>query len=548
MPQIPTAAPVQNTPYGMINPSEAGAPGAAIARAGQQGERLAQFGLQVAETVQKHEDQLKTLQFQTGFRADLHSLAQQLKMDPDDDGMLERYQVKADELRKKYEDTYSSNQRIWPYLNEHLEQRTQEFNDAVLARQFDIRKIKAATTAGVNAKDAVEDAVMEQDPIKRRAIIAQAQLENMALASTGLISPERAEQLNNKMPLQVEWEEVKRGTTSDDPLIVQAMIARLKSPGSFPKILENDPKEIPIQLESAEKRLDALKKLKEKKDDEVINGAAYGKLQDKFSDPQTGILDATAAMALTNSKQWQIDNGYQDDKGTVSVERLGKLRTAIRGMEATQTEAIKQAHDKETKELGNLFVKEKYNEILNRLGPNSLQTGTEERTWKNEINAAIKSKTDIQKEARATRAAAAIITANEMIRHGDDPIKINRYISANADMDKTDKEQYINKLEAKMGKEVEEGRKLGYADIKDIIIPPARSMSLEALIQTPQQTRQIKEAQMALDSWIDRQYKDNKPMSRNDIRIQAQQFASEYSSSTKERVQQLMDSMNKAKK
>ena len=122
-------------------------------------------------------------------------------------------------------------------------------------------------------------------------------------------------------------------------------------------------------------------------------------------------------------------------------------------------------------------------------------------------------------------------------------IAIRNHIITTPGLGKENKEQYINKLETKLGKEIEDGRREGYGDIKNIIFPPAKGLSIESLIQTPQQTYAIMAAQMALDSWINTEVKANRSPLKNEIRRKAQQLAQDYQVKFKDKIQYLEKEM-----
>ena len=113
-------------------------------------------------------------------------------------------------------------------------------------------------------------------------------------------------------------------------------------------------------------------------------------------------------------------------------------------------------------------------------------TGDEKKTWGKDIMAAATKPIVINPVAQA----AEIIMINRKIRDKEDPQEVRKYIVLSQNLNKEDKEQYINKLETKLSVEIADGRRLGYRDIEDIIFPPSQGMigKIEDMLKTPLQT------------------------------------------------------------
>jgi hypothetical protein len=205
-------------------------------------------------------------------------------------------------------------------------------------------------------------------------------------------------------------------------------------------------------------------------------------------------------------------------------------------------EQKKTNHDNDEKEIGNLFMKGEYSKAYTiALGSNNLG-GDEKKTWANAIDIASKAE---KEKIDPNIETAEIVMINDLIAKNVDPRVIRNSVIITPRLSGANKEQYLAKLETKLTTEIADGKRQGYADIKDIIFPPARGLSIEGLIQTPQQTTAIMKAQMTLDEWIDRQIKLEKYPTRNEIRNKAFELANSYNPSITSRIEFLEE---KAKK
>jgi len=144
--------------------------------------------------------------------------------------------------------------------------------------------------------------------------------------------------------------------------------------------------------------------------------------------------------------------------------------------------------------------------------------GDELKTWSNAVKNAKKEEIFIDPAENA----AEIVIINRQISEGDDPKLIRNRIIQSTKLGKEDKEQYLNKLETKLGREVEDAVKWGSKWIESSIIPKRSQMS--KLIQAPIETRQTMLAQDALYDWV----RSQKSPSIDDIKKKAMELAIQY--------------------
>lgn len=538
MPEIPTAGPIQETQYEPMSPAAARAPFAELERAGERGEQLAERGIQNAESIQRAQDHVATLKFENQFNGDLYDLANSHKLDNEYETMGDRIQKETEALRKKYEEHYQNNPRIWPAIQNHIDNRLLEFKDVMTDKMIGLMKQDNLMELYKSRDEAHQQIAQTDDPTRKEIIKNEFFGKVYSSQIANLLDAKQSFDLVDKFDVQNEETEIVNAVNSDDPKVLDAIAKRLGTPGAFPNMEADNPKAKSDYKYRAEQRLEAILNKSEKEMDSKAVNSAIGALEMTWGDDLQG-----AHINLSN-KSFREKYNLLDENGNPNKKRIEQVKTYLNGLQSRKEETEKIAHDQEEKQIGDLFRKGDYKGVIQALGnENSHISGDENRVWVNAINDRVKAAKDEQKSIKA---AAAIVEANDMIARGiKTPAEIRAAIIQNPFLEKEDKEQYINKLETKIDSEIEEGRKLGYSDIKDIIIPPARSLSIEALIQTPSQTRAIKMAQMALDSWIDRQIKDGKQFTRNEVRIQAQQLAEEYAPKAKDKIDELTEEMRK---
>jgi len=186
--------------------------------------------------------------------------------------------------------------------------------------------------------------------------------------------------------------------------------------------------------------------------------------------------------------------------------------------ENERTSAIKDGHDQEELAVGRAYMEGNFQKVQKLLRESRFLKGDELKTWSNAVKNAKKEEIFIDPAENA----AEIVTINRQISEGDDPKLIRNRIIQSTKLGKEDKEQYLNKLETKLGREVEDAVKWGSKWIESSIIPKRSQMS--KLIQAPIETRQTMLAQDALYDWV----RSQKSPSIDDIKKKAMELAIQY--------------------
>jgi hypothetical protein len=245
-----------------------------------------------------------------------------------------------------------------------------------------------------------------------------------------------------------------------------------------------------------------------------------------MNDPKNALINLHDSSYLPNLLPKQRQDKIE--KANVALKIWGNEQ------EKKVKEAEKLAHDTEDREIGNLFMAGKFKDAYVLAQSSKILTGDEKRTWANAIETKSKEK---EEKIEPNVEAAEILMINDLISKEVDPNVIKNSIIISPRLSGANKEQYLLKLQTKLGQEVKDGRNLGYRDIQDIIIPK-RGM-LTDLLETPTETMAVKKAQMAFDDWIDTQTKAGKSPSMMEVRRKAQDLANHYQVGITEKINEM---------
>jgi len=235
----------------------------------------------------------------------------------------------------------------------------------------------------------------------------------------------------------------------------------------------------------------------------------------------------TALEALKTGDFAGLDPKIRQAKTEKAILRKKQNEDAEKVIAAAEEKRIadekKVAHDKEERTIGELFVSGDYGAIIPALKRSQNLTGDELASWTTKVKEATK----VDKKVDDTARSIEIIKINHMIDTNEDPAKIYGYIAGNPNLNTQDYEQYINKVDTKLGSEITAGRSDGNTIIHGLIFP---KVGLNAAYQnTPLQTQRTAEAQLALDDWIKEQTSAKKTLTRQDIKRKAIAIGQEYS-------------------
>ncbi|MCK5504208.1 MAG: hypothetical protein KAJ10_03555 [Thermodesulfovibrionia bacterium] len=215
-------------------------------------------------------------------------------------------------------------------------------------------------------------------------------------------------------------------------------------------------------------------------------------------------------------RQQKIEKAQIRQKAEAEAERQ-----AIAAEEKRKKIALKEAHDQEEKTVGELFLSEDYDAVVPALMQTEHLTGDELRIWSDASRAKIE---NMDKVIDPDDQNQALVTVNAMIARGEDPTEIRNFIITNPDLTPENQEQYLSKLETKLGGAMDEGRKSGYRVISAMLAPKADPVA--GIFTTPLDTAAAALAQGDLDEWLDREKADGRSPSMQEIRSKSISFAS----------------------
>lgn len=232
-------------------------------------------------------------------------------------------------------------------------------------------------------------------------------------------------------------------------------------------------------------------------------------LQSKYE--TNGVPDFTRMREALTKREGMADN--------VKFEVRQWLDAYEIQYKAKQQQSTSDAHDKEEQAIGNAFMDGKYSDVFNMVRKSQFLKGDEKYAWTERMKAAANAPVKIDPIYNA----AAIVQTNDMIREGWPESEIKKAIITNPYLGKEDKEQYLNKLETKLGSDIEAGRREGYGLIQDMIFPKVAGpiKRISELVQSPEQINAIVEAENALDSWIQNELQSKRRPNITDIRKKA---------------------------
>lgn len=203
-----------------------------------------------------------------------------------------------------------------------------------------------------------------------------------------------------------------------------------------------------------------------------------------------------------------------------------QAQTAAKVQEAEKERKRKEIetelHDKEERNIGNLYMSGDYTKAYALALSSKVLKGDEKATWANAIKNAEKVKPD---QIDPKIETAEIRKVNEMITQDKPLNEIRDYIIQSPNLGRGNKEQYINKLETNYSAEMKEMRTLGLNTIKDQIIPKRGITS--KIIETPLESAAVSRGQIEFLDWLDAQMKAGKRISRTEALYKAMSIAAE---------------------
>lgn len=215
----------------------------------------------------------------------------------------------------------------------------------------------------------------------------------------------------------------------------------------------------------------------------------------------------------------------------VREDKIDKANAAFKVSQSEQEKKIKEQeklnHDNEDREIGDLFMKKDFTGAYNKAQLSKHLTGDEKRTWATSIESASKIKED---EIDPGIEASNYAFVNELIAKEVDPKTIRNYIMS-YEFKTSTRQKLIDRLDTETDRAVNKAKSRAYDYMKSQIMPYGGMLAEVPPLQAANYTKSMN----ALDEWIDKQRKADKPITQKDIQAKSEELAITFQTSISER-------------
>jgi hypothetical protein len=225
------------------------------------------------------------------------------------------------------------------------------------------------------------------------------------------------------------------------------------------------------------------------------------------------------------------DKGYLSNLlPKVRQDKIEKAQAAIKiwdnENERKAEEKIKLDHDNEERQIGNLFMANKYKDAYVLAQSSQLLSGDEKAEWKSRIESASKKEEVID----PTEETLEIAYVNQIIAKGVNPTKvIEDYIITSPRMGEQTKRKQIEKVEKYKNKEINRAKTVAYDYLRrEIISPKGIAGIMSKFIPEDVRAKNYSNAQLALDDWVDQQMILENPISGTDVQKKAEEIVNSF--------------------
>jgi hypothetical protein len=227
--------------------------------------------------------------------------------------------------------------------------------------------------------------------------------------------------------------------------------------------------------------------------------------------------------------------GLVDANGNPDRKRINEVESYFRGREMDQKQVERNAHDKEEKDIGDLFVKRDYTAVKKALqNPDSKLTGDERRGWSEVVDRKLKrTDDDIGKHEDASE----YLRINEMMDTDSDPKDIKKAILSSEHMKTTTQEKLLDRLDRKKDKDEAGGMSRANKYLRSQIAPSKGLMGASV----PEEEARAAVAQQDLLEWVGTQRNlaatgKRDALTQREIFEHAQQMTPHYQMSMDEKI------------
>jgi len=212
-------------------------------------------------------------------------------------------------------------------------------------------------------------------------------------------------------------------------------------------------------------------------------------------------------------------------------DKIEKANAAFRIFGNEQEKKLKEqqklAHDDEDRQVGDLFMKGEYTQAYSLAQQSRYLTGDEKRTWATSIESASKVKED---EIDPVIEGSNYAFVNELISKEVNPKTIRNYIMS-YEFTKGTRQKLLDRLDTEQDKSINKSKSRAYDYMKGQIMPYGGMLAEVPPLQSANYTK----AMNALDDWVDKQRKADKPITPKDIQMKSEELAITFQTTIAER-------------
>jgi hypothetical protein len=212
-----------------MNPRIAGRPGEAVASAAEQTASVADFGMQVAERIQKAQDAVTLQDAGNSIDADIEQAHSGLANWTDYGSAGQMKQDTATALHEKYEEKYGNRPDLWRHIQNYLSQGLNSYDKQVDVKAADLTA-KAGQAGLIQFQRGVVNKAATEPTLDGKNLewaIGDGQIDLMA--ANGIINSVQAESAKVSMRSNTIATEVERAANPmNAPEVMEAELARLK--------------------------------------------------------------------------------------------------------------------------------------------------------------------------------------------------------------------------------------------------------------------------------------------------------------------------------
>jgi hypothetical protein len=508
MPQIPTAGPVAETQYGQMSPGAAAAPYEQVERSAAQLGQIAQVGLQVAQYVQRAQDHVATLKFENEFNAELHDRAENHKLDTDYETMPDRVQKEIEDMKQKYQETYSGNPRIWAAIQNHMDTRLEEYQGVMTDKAIGLLRQDNTFELYKARDEAHQQIALTGDPTKKAILANEFFGKVKASVANGLLSKEDGYKLTENFAVADEETEIANSVNSQDSKTLENIVNRIGSPGEFPEMTAKKPKELSNYKYRAEQRLKEIQEKEQKKLDATAGDSTIGWIDHHYR-AEDGSMDYSFVEKQLHNPEFQAAHGLIDAQGNPNRKVIEEVSAFYKAEQSESDKDDKEAAKKEDTQVTDLFTKGKFVDVIKATrNPDSKMTPELRRTL---FEAATRMQKHSEDDISPEQEAEAYLKLTDRIAQGDSPRDIEAAILKERNLKFATKRELIDRVRKDEKPEFKDSLRLADQTLKEQIAPGADQLTIgldeEKINVLKEQRTRATHAQQALHAYFDNEQK-----------------------------------------